>query len=230
MRRDRTTDRTWWDECRADGPSGFPFMAGVVPAGQRGDATVEHLAITDGGGIHAMLRNQGTRNGTYSILKVQGGVVMSDTDMERRSNLGVILDAQGDVLIGGLGLGMIVCPLLRKPTVRTITVIELNPNVIALVEPHVRRWAADRNLDPGGRLAVVQADVYTWRPAKDQKFDAIYFDVWHDICEDNLIGIRRLHNRAKSWKRTRDSFMDSWQAGELRNMRRADRRRNPWDY
>ena len=206
-------------------------MATIVPAGQRGDVRVEHLEITDGGGIHAQIRGHGTRNATYAILKIRGGVVMSDTDMERRSNLDVILNAAGDVLIGGLGLGMIVCPLLRKPTVRTITVIEQDPVVIALVEPAVRRWGqANVGLERVREsLAVVQADVYTWRPAKGQKFDAIYFDVWPDISEDNLTGIARLHNRAKSWKRP-GAFMDSWQAGNLRNMRRADRRRNPWDY
>lgn len=223
------TDRAWWDAARADGPAGFPFMASIVPPGKRGDVTVEHLAITDGGGIHAQIRGQGTRNATYAILKIRGGVVMSDTDMERRSNLDVILNAQGDVLIGGLGLGMIVCPLLRKPAVRTITVIELNPNVIALVEPSIRHWADVQGLSHFGRLNIVQADVYTWRPAKDQKFDAIYFDVWPDVCEDNLVGINRLHNRAKSWKRP-GAFMDSWQADTLRSRRRADRRRNPWDY
>jgi spermidine synthase len=222
-------DREWWNQARADGPSGFPYMATIVPAGRLGDVQVEHLEITDGGGIHAMLHGGGTRNGTYAILKIRRSVVMSDTDMERRSNLGVILDAQGDVLIGGLGLGMIVCPLLRKPTVRTITVIELNPDVTAHVEPAIRHWADVQGLTHFGRLNIVQGDVYTWKPAKGQKFDAIYFDVWPDISEDNLDGIARLHARAKFWKRP-GGFLDSWQADNLRSRRRADRRRNPWDY
>lgn len=224
------TNRDWWDAARKDGPAGFPYMAGIVPAGRRGDVLVEHQNIEDGGGIHAQLRGQGTRNGTYAVLKVRGQVVMSDTDMERRSNIGAILGATGDVLIGGLGLGMIVCPMLRNPGVASITVIELNPDVIALVEPAVRHWADVQGLSHFGRLNVVQADVYTWRPAKGQKFDTIYFDVWPDISEDNLVGIARLHNRAKFWKRTRDSFMDSWQADNLRSRRRDDRRRNPWAY
>lgn len=224
------SDRGWWDACRKDGPSGFPFMAGIVPAGVRGDVTVEHMTITDGGGIHAMLHGNGTTNGTYAILKIKGhGVVMSDTDMERRSNLTAILNAKGDVLIGGLGLGMIVCPMLRNPAVRTITVIELNPDVIAVTEPAVRRWGqanvgAERVRDV---LAVVQGDVFTWKPAKGQKFDAIYFDVWPDICDDNLDGIAKLHNRAKSWKRP-GGWMNSWQADNLRSRRRSDRGR--WGY
>lgn len=223
MKATRDTNRDWWNTVRKDGPSGFPFMAQIVPAGQSGDAAVEHLTITDGGGIHAMLHGNGTTNGTYAILKVRGAVVMSDTDMERRSNLGAALNARGDVLIGGLGLGMILCPMLRNPDVRTITVIELNMNVCHLTGPAIRRWAADRNLDPT-RLNIVRGDVFTWKPATGQRFDSIYFDIWPDICEDNLDGIARLHQRGKFWKRP-NGWINSWQAENLRDRRRSDRAR-----
>lgn len=219
------TYHEWRKACQADGPAGFPNMAQIVPAGKLGDVSVEHMTITDGGGIHAMLHGYGTRNGTYAILKIRRGVVMSDTDMERRSNVGAAINAKGDVLIGGLGLGMIVCPMLRKPAVTSVTVIEVNPDVAALVEPAIRRWADAQGLAHQDRLTIVQGDVFTWKPAKGQKFDAIYFDIWPDISEDNLDGIARLHNRAKSWKRP-GGWMNSWQAGLLRSRRRDDRRRN----
>jgi spermidine synthase len=211
----------WLEDCRDDGPLGFPRMATIVPAGQRGDVRVEHLEIADGGGIHAMLRGTGTRNGTYAILKVRGSVVMSDTDMERLTNIDAKIQARGDVLIGGLGLGMIVCPMFRNPAVRTITVIERNPDVIALVEPAIRAWAGRISAETVPSLRIVLGDVFTWKPEKGQKFDSIYFDIWPDICEDNLDGIAKLHNRAKSWKRP-GGWMDSWQADTLRDRRRSD--------
>lgn len=199
-------------------------MATIVPAGGQGDVKIEHLEITDGGGIHATLRGNGTANGTYAILKILDDVVMSDTDLERRSNLAAVAYATGDVLIGGLGLGMIVCPMLRKPSVNSITVIELNPNVIALVEPAIRRWGQTTLGRERTRvLSIVQGDVFTWKPAKGRKFDTIYFDVWPNISEDNLDGIARLHVRAKSWKRP-GGWMNSWQADNLRSRRRTGRR------
>ena len=225
----RNNNRDWWDVCCADGPFGFPYMAQIVPAGASGDVTVGHLTITDRGGIHAQLHGAGTTNGTYAVLKIRRSVVMSDTDMERRSNIGAIVRSVGDVLIGGLGLGMIVCPMLRNPDVRTITVIEQSADVIRLVEPAIRGWASREGISAETRLQVLPGDVFTWTPAKGQKFDAIYFDIWPDICEDNLDGIGRLHQRGKAWKRP-GAFMDSWQADALRSRRRADRRRNPWDY
>lgn len=211
-----------------DGPGGFPYMARIVPPGRSGDVEIEHLEITDGGGIHAMLHGGGTTNGTYAILKIRGGVVMSDTDMERRSNLGAAWNLKGDVLIGGLGIGMVLAAVLRKPDVQSVTVIENSPDVIALVEPAIRRWADGQGIS-AETLRVVLGDVFTWKPATGQKFDGIYFDVWPDICDDNLDGIAKLHNRAKFWKRP-GGWMDSWQADNLRSRRRADRLRNPWAY
>lgn len=211
-----------WDAPGA-GPFGFPFMAQVIPVGQRGDVTVEHLTITDHGGLHAQIHGAGTANGTYAILKIGRQVVMSDTDMERRSNMAILHHGIGDVLIGGLGLGMIVCSLLRKPGVRSVTVIENNPDVTALVLPALAEWTKGLGDNAAGwpDLTVIDGDVFTWKPAKGQKFDAIYFDVWADICGDNLDGINRLHRRAKSWKRNRDAFMSSWQVGELRRLERG---------
>lgn len=62
--------------------------------------------------------------------------IMSDTPSEIREHKMAIEDATGDVVITGLGLGCIVSALLAKPDVNTITVVEIDRDVIALTGPY----------------------------------------------------------------------------------------------
>ena len=71
--------------------------------------------------------------GTYIRLTHNGECVMSDTNMEQRTNLRFCLKAYGDIIIGGLGIGMIIMAIQDKPEVKSITVIEKNQEVIDLV-------------------------------------------------------------------------------------------------
>jgi spermidine synthase len=192
----------------------FPRMADVLPPGQHGCAKIEHLTITDGGGIHAIIRGMGTRNGTYAALKIRNCLVMSDTDMERESNREVVWYGHGDVLVGGLGLGMVVCGLLQRPRVTSITVVEKEPDVIALVAPALHAWAS-RGDSGGDRLTVICGDIFTWRPPKGTRYDTLYFDVWDNICADNLPEITRLHRAFLRYRR-RGAWMGSWMEDELR--------------
>ena len=76
--------------------------------------------------------------GTYARLIVDGTLMMSDTDMEQRTNRDFIENAKGDVMIAGLGLGLIIYNLKDKignNIVRTITVYEKYQDVIDLILP-----------------------------------------------------------------------------------------------
>jgi len=68
--------------------------------------------------------------GTYRRLSHDRTVVMSNTQMEVRTNIECFLHATGRVLINGLGLGMVLEGLLHKPDVTSIKVVELNKEVI----------------------------------------------------------------------------------------------------
>jgi spermidine synthase len=96
--------------------------------------------------------------------------------MERATNLELIKQARGHVLVGGLGLGMVVFALLAKrPKIHSLTVLEINVDVINLVTPWLRPWA-----DP--RMSVICADVYTWvKRKRDPKFNTIYMDIWPSV-------------------------------------------------
>jgi len=162
-------------------------MATVIPEGRVGEATIQHMVIGEREASATLIRTFITREapipeGTYARLLVRGHLMMSDTPMEQRSNYEVIHQARGDVLIAGLGVGMVVLPILAKPEVKSVLVVEKSPDVIALVEAPLRKALGDK----ADRLVIQQADVYEFEPARGQKWDVLYFDVWGDVNSDDL--------------------------------------------
>lgn len=197
--------------------SSFYRMAQVIPEGAVGGAAISHFAIT-GKEFLGFRRDDYISPGTYARLTRGGGVWMSDTNLEQRTNLEAVRRATGDVLVAGLGIGLMVLPVLLKPEVRRVVVVELDPDVIDLVAQPL----ADAAGPDAWKLSVVEADIFAWSPGQGQRFDLIWFDIWRDICTDNLAGIATLHQRFKG-RKTPAGWMGSWQAEHLRSLRRRDR-------
>lgn len=205
----------------------IPMMAEILRPGAVGVAELKHETIDAQTAKWSQLRAainprrpyDGVEEGTYVELFVKGGLVMSDTQMERSSNQAAIWRAHGDVLIAGLGIGMILIPILNKVNVKTVTVIEVSQDVISLVQPQL----VNHLNGTAHKLNVICADAFEWKPAKGQKFQTIYFDIWADRCVDNLEQIKRLHQRAKGWLDRTDPerWMGSWYHNELRQLARC---------
>lgn len=121
-------------------------------------------------------------------------LVMSDTPAEYNDHLPFIQRAEGHVLIAGLGIGMVIKNIIDK--VDHITVIELSQDLIDLVHPY---YASPK-------LTVICADIMTWKPPKNTKYDAVWFDIWDDICADNIKDMKTLHRRYKR----RSYWVNSW--------------------
>lgn len=158
------------------------------------------------------------------LIKKQGGVMMSDTPMERNTNKGFLRSANGDVLIFGLGLGLIVFPLLEDESVKSITIVELYQDLIDIVQPKIE--ARDKH----GKVKIIQGDCFTHEFPKGQKFDTIYFDIWIDICSDNYEEQKKLHRRySKNLNRSNPNhFMDSWMRDHYKRELRRDKRSRYW--
>lgn len=132
-----------------------------------------------------------TTPGTYRRLfdKQLEECVMSNTAMEWRTNREVIAQARGHVLIAGLGISMILPPILAKPEVKSVTVIEkfaevftLN-QVSGLLPEDIRLKVVIGDIeDEGGRIA-------------PETFDVIYFDIWNDVGSHNREQMERLRNK-----------------------------------
>jgi len=192
----------------------FDPVAKYLQPCARGRVRVERFTVDHHESMMSMLRpGCYVAEGDYTRLFVGETLMMSDTYMERASNIIAVHEARGRMLIAGLGLGYVLVPILRKPEVAHVTVVELVPDVVDLVEPAVRSHV------PGDKLTVVVGDIFTWTPT--EIYDTIYFDVWADICEDNLEDITRLKRR---FARRHRGWMGAWEEQHLRAVRRRSRR------
>ena len=174
----------------------FPRMARRVPPGVQGTACVRHLTVdraeAERWAVRALVSGDDyyTRPGRYAILDLDGKIMMSDTDMERRTNRVAFHRARGHVLVLGLGLGMLVAGLKRRGPLTSLMVLERNRDVIDLVWPHVKF----------GKATVVEADAFHWTPtAGTPLFDTIWADIWPTICPDNLLEMEALFDRYTAW-------------------------------
>lgn len=159
-------------------------------------------------------RNEFIRPGCYKrLVHETRGVVMSNTPMEVETNLSFIRVAKGNVLINGLGLGMVLTAILNKADVTHVTVIEIDHAVIRLTSPHFQS-----HID-SGKLTIIQHDCFTYKPAKGVTFDAVWHDVWDSICADNLDDMRRL--KLKYARRT--NWQGCWCESDCRQYQRSFR-------
>lgn len=182
-------------------------MVEKLPEGQLGLAKLTHVEVSEQAASFSRVRavvtggrEQPINAGTYAQLHVGSVLMMSDTQMERRSNYEVVRKARGHVFIAGLGLGMILHPILTKEEVTQVTVVEKYGDVIQLVSP---------TLPNQEKLQIIEADVLDWKPAKGTRFDTIYFDIWPDIVEENLDDMAVLHRRFAHFKQP-GGWMNSW--------------------
>ena len=102
--------------------------------------------------------------------------IMQDTPTEHKQCQEFISAAHGNVLVAGLGIGMVAQPLIDKPSVTSITFIEKYQEVIDMVWNHV---------PASNKLILIKADIHEWIP--QQTYDVAWFDSWisnqdgHDI-------------------------------------------------
>lgn len=111
----------------------------------------------------------------------------------------------GAVLINGLGLGVAVHAALAHRGVTHVDVVERDPDIVALIGPHL----------PADKVTVHLADAFdiTWPAA--QRWKAAWHDIWPTICDLNLPEMRVLHRKygrlaewQASWQRKGCERMD----------------------
>jgi hypothetical protein len=170
----------------------FKFGTCTVPDGKSGPWKISTFRVTKKDAAYFNFCNrrnpsQWIEPGTYRRLSCEGrGVIMSNTPMEIRTNYDPFVYATGRVLINGLGLGMLLEAILSKPDVTYVRVIEIDEHVIRLVAPH---FARDK------RVEIVHANALTYRPARGEKFDYVWHDIWDVIDSINLPEMATLGRR-----------------------------------
>lgn len=182
----------------------YKKMAEILKEGKVGNYSLEKFTITDKDFMAHY--KMGISNGNYIRLRHKGECVMSDTDMEKRTNYSFCRKAHGDILIGGLGLGLIVLAIQENPKVSHIAIIEKAPEVIELV---------GNQLPLNGKVEIINADVFDWKPSKGKKYNCIYMDIWNwinsDIYKKEMIPLtRRFCHYLVSKDIDPERFMDCW--------------------
>lgn len=162
--------------------------------------------------------------GTYMRLvgpdNFRDGVVMSDVPMERRENREVVERAHGRVLIAGLGLGMILLPILLNPHVKYVTVVEKESDVCRMVEPQLMRWAkkhTDGRVKCQNKFHVVLANVHTYAKESTASWDVVYFDIWDSTDGRNYDETKVLWREFRGkFNRYPNGWMGAWRRADMK--------------
>ena len=134
-----------------------------IPEGVSGDFCVKHIKTDNFCGQEPL--------DTYTILYHKNSHIMQDTTREYREHKRFLEEACGNVIVAGLGLGLVNQSLMDNPNVTSVTIVEKYQEVIDLV------W----NYCPkNDKIRLIHADIYEWKP--DCMFDIGWFDSW---CGEN---------------------------------------------
>lgn len=148
---------------------------------------------------------------TYVKLVGKGhGIMMSDTPMEIRTNREFMNEAHGDVIIAGLGLGIVLLSIQDNKDISSITVVELYAELIDLIAPRIPL---------NKKVKIVNADIFKWSPPKGAKYDTIYFDIWDEIGGDNYPATKELHKRFRKYLNKEGGlhwWMNSWRRDDFK--------------
>lgn len=199
----------------------FDDMTVTVPEGKSGDVSIRRM-VAGPPSLRDLIRDDGRmvpEGFRFTALYRGDGLWMSDTPAERRDHYPAILAARDlsarRALVNGLGLGMVVQGLLNIPTIGYIDVVEIDPDVIALVGDHYRGLAESL----GKTVKIHQHDAYTITWPREARWDIAWSDIWKDACTSNLPEMTRL---SRKYAR-RVVWHGHWLRDELLEQRRLDR-------
>jgi spermidine synthase len=144
----------------------------------------------------------------YVVLfdKSTNQTMMSSHEFEMITNQKFLDNAKGDVLIFGLGIGLIVYPLLKDENINSITIVEVDKDLISEIFPLLAEF------DYLNRLEVKHSDAFKFET--DKKFDTIYFDIWASIGEEAFNEMDILSNMFRK-NLKEEGWMDSWCSEEI---------------
>jgi hypothetical protein len=199
----------------------FPSMAHILQTREGERFRLERFLVQEedvkGAKIYDLLRGNKDYeefvSGTYLKLydKELEEVVMSDTPMEKKTNKEVYDMANGNVLIGGLGIGMILLALQSKPEVKTITVIEKYKEVIDLVSPQ---------LPLNEKVTIINEDIFNWIPSTPMRYDTIYLDIWNEISGEDYKEHKKLRKKYSKILNNNNSkcWMGCWREKDVKDL------------
>lgn len=108
------------------------------------------------------------------VLAEEDEVWMSTTPFEYEGIRKHLERAHGDVLVGGLGLGVFPFYATRKGTVKLVDIVEKEEKVISLVYNQLQRAVSRIRR----KCRVIHDDIYSYLATTPLKYDFIFLDIW----------------------------------------------------
>ncbi len=108
---------------------------------------------------------------SVQLREGEGNIWMSDTPMEFETNKKGIRLAKGNVLECGIGIGFFTYFASKKRTVKKITIVEKQKDVIDLTYPVIKNKKTE----------IIHADIKDYLKKTNEKYDMIHIDIWADI-------------------------------------------------
>lgn len=146
------------------------------------------------------------RTNTILLSRVSDNkILMTNSEFEILTNKYFLDNATGDVLILGLGLGLVVLPLLNDPSITSITIIEKELDIINFIGNKILE------LDINKKVSILHGDAFFYHDVMtEERFDYIYVDFWADINENSLLEMDLLTNNYTSFLKNEYSKLTCW--------------------
>jgi hypothetical protein len=101
------------------------------------------------------------------LVKKPSQIIMTDSPHVFQGYTEFFKNAYGDVLVAGLGMGMCTVALENNPRVKSITMVEVEWEIIQLVSSSL--WT-------NGKQIIINKNIFEFET--DKVFDVMFFDIW----------------------------------------------------
>ncbi len=116
----------------------------------------------------------------YPAILENERIWMTVTPNEIETMKEPVEQAFGNVLTYGLGLGYYTYMISEKENVDSITVVEMNEDVINLFQTHILPQFKNQQ-----KIKIIKADAFEYAQKSMSKgqFDFVFTDLWHDVSD-----------------------------------------------
>ena len=111
----------------------------------------------------------------FLALSYKGEIWMNISPNEINTMQPSIDEANGNVLVYGLGLGYYPFMISLKDKVSSITVIEKDENIIKIFNENLRKFFPKKE-----KIKIVKTDAFDFVKNNKERFDYVFVDLWHN--------------------------------------------------
>lgn len=126
-------------------------------------------------------------------------IIYSDSDHIQELYVPVVEAAHGDVLLLGFGMGFMLLPIMNKPEVTSVTVVEREQEILDLCASQLKL---------NDKVRIILDDAITYEP--DMMFDLINDDCDYEPIEYKTDPYSLNRERLKRWLKPDGQFMVNW--------------------